>query len=149
MRLDYWEESMVTGFTRIDNTYRQLAEDLGRLQRAIAIGDARELGNTLGPCIRNLEAHFAYEVGLMREHRYPLVEQHGNTHDAFLRLLRGYETRLLAGENVGRKVTYDLKIWLTNHVKLQDGHFADFTRRNDARGPLRWLGRLLDGRLLD
>jgi hemerythrin len=83
MRLDYWDESMVTGFPQIDNTYRQMAEDLARLQRAIACGDHRQVQTTLTPCIVALQNHFAVEEGLMREHGYPLVEQHGNTHNTF------------------------------------------------------------------
>jgi len=143
MRLDYWDASMETGFPQIDKTYSQLAQNLADLQRGLAVSDPQSLLATLTPMIRRLDEHFTEEEELMRRYGYPLVEQHVNTHNTFLRLLRRYEARLQAGENVGRKVTYDLKIWLSNHVKLQDGDFAKFSRRGPSRNPMRWLSALL------
>jgi len=142
MRMDYWDESMLTGFPEIDNTYRLVAEHLAAIRHAATLGNNAVVTTTLSATIHLLEAHFVHEERLMSQHGYHLLDQHRRVHNTFLRQLRRYEERQANGEDASRKITYDLKIWLTNHVKLQDGHFAKFTRER-RRGPIKWLAGLL------
>lgn len=143
MGLHHWHQSMETGFPKIDEYHRQLAEYLGDLETAMNDGNRPFIGAMIDQIIDHLEATFPYEEELMRHNGYPMVEDHLRVHTSFVNRLRNYGERHIKGEDISRKLTYDLKIWLTNHIQLQDGDYASFiNKKNRTKGPLGWLRRI-------
>jgi hemerythrin-like metal-binding protein len=142
MGLHHWHQSMETGFPMIDEYHRKLAEYLADLENAIAEKNRPFIGAMIDQIIDHLESTFPYEEELMRQHQYPMCDDHLRVHESFLNRLRNYGERHENGEDISRKLTYDLKIWLTNHIQLQDGDYARFiTNKERSKGPFGWFRR--------
>jgi len=144
MGLHYWHQSMETGLPTIDDYHRKLAEYLSDLENAMADDNRPFIGAMILEIIEHLEATFPYEEEVMREFDYPMVEDHIRVHESFINRLRTYSERHSRGEDISRKLTYDIKIWLTNHIQLQDGNYAKFiSDKKRGKGPFGWVRRLL------
>lgn len=133
---------METGFSAIDGPNRALAEYLTELEKAALYNDRDAILGSLDRLVAHLETQFPQEEAVMREHGYLLLEQHIRSHNSFLRQLKRYQERHRMGENVSRRITYDLKIWLTNHIKLQDGNFSEMAGKKRRRKSGGWWRRL-------
>lgn len=142
MHQHHWHQSMETGFPKIDDYHRKLAEYLSMLETAMIDGNRAGVAMLIENVIDHLEDNFPYEEQLMRQHDYPMLEDHLRVHESFLKRLNTYRDRHQKGEDISRKLTYDLKIWLTNHIQLQDGDYAAFIKRKTRKGPLGWLRKL-------
>lgn len=130
MDLGFWGPEMETGIEEIDTPNRLLAGYLAFIEESLASGKTGFGRPILQQLIDTLTEQYRTEEQIMAEHGYPLLEEHHNTHRAFIHQLERYLERYTDGEWICRHVAYDLKVWLTNHVKLQDG---DFARHVDAR----------------
>ncbi len=128
MDLSFWEPEMDTGIEEIDAPNRLLAGYLAFIEESLASGKTGFGGAILQQLIDTLSKQYQTEERIMAEHGYPLLEEHHNTHRAFIHQLERYRERYHDGERICRHVAYDLKVWLTNHVKLQDGDFARHVR---------------------
>ncbi len=133
---------METGFSAIDGPNRVVAEYLAELERASLFDERDSTLEILDRLVAHLETQFPQEEAVMREHSYLLLEQHIRSHNSFLRQLKRYQERHQLGENVSRRITYDLKIWLTNHIKLQDGNFSEMVGAKKKRKSGGWWRRL-------
>jgi hemerythrin len=142
MSLKYWESDMETGFVWMDVAHRKLAAYLEEIEQAIAFNDRGKTLHTLIDIIAHLEHSFPDEERFMQESGYPIYDDHVRVHRSFVRKLRSYQERHQKGEDLSRNVAYDLKIWLSNHIRLQDGNFAHFVRER-RKGPIRgWLKKI-------
>jgi hemerythrin len=144
MSSKYWESDMETGFVWMDIAHRRLAGYLEDLDLAIALSDREKALHILVDVIDHLEHGFPDEERFMEELGYPIFDDHVRVHRAFVRKLRSYQERHQRGEDLSRTVAYDLKIWLTNHIRLQDGNFAHFVQER-RRGPIRGLLKKIFG----
>lgn len=143
MGLHQWHQSLETGFPKIDEYHRKLAEFLGDLDTAMDEENHEFIGAMLEQIIHHLEDTFPYEEQLMRSYDYPMLEDHLRVHASFLERMNAYLKRHKDGENIARKLTYDIKIWLTNHIQLQDGDYAAFINKKIRnKGFLGWFRRL-------
>ena len=122
MRYTAWDDSLATGYKRIDTDHKRLIELMDQLRVAMKKGRGNAiLGNTLLSLQEYARLHFAREeiiiVGKCPDH----YDEHKTQHEYFTSSVRviisGFESNLPV-------LTLDamdlLKDWLVNHIRISD-----------------------------
>lgn len=119
-----WDSSLNLGIDVIDNQHRRIVDYINELE--IALRDKNEDGvkGVVDKMIDYTVTHFAFEEALMAQSGYKITASHHAVHEAFTRRMRDYQRRAVAGENVGRALLSDLRMWLTNHIKRDDKDYV-------------------------
>jgi hemerythrin len=127
-----WDNSLETGYEKIDNQHKQLIQALNSLIAASAGGKGQEeIFKTLDFLTGYTIKHFADEEKIQIDFDYPDYLVHKRYHDEF-KVLVGSMTRQIRKEGptealVG-KVTTIIGDWLLNHIKGDDFRMAAYVR---------------------
>lgn len=139
-----WERSLETGIDVIDSQHRRIVDYINQLYTAISQKRRDDIEPVLDALIDYTVTHFAFEEDLMRRAGYKHIDGHTAVHLAFRNRIMDYKQRFVAGEDVAKKLLSDLRVWLTNHIKREDGDYSGVVKahlRNDSdKG---WLSKTL------
>ena len=129
MTLIDWNEAMKLGVPEVDFEHEEL---IGVLN---ALGDMLQKGGTLesiqallGDIHAQIEAHFALEERIMREHGFAGYEAHKEDHDRLLEQIRDIMDE---AASVDKEVLHDhlserLNVWFAEHFRTLDRSFHSF-----------------------
>ncbi len=128
MELLSWNPFYSVGVERLDEQHRRLIELLNGYANAVL---ERHGAEALGPLLEELvvyvAVHFRDEEGLLREHRYPELEDHLREHQALLDRLEELRGRHAAGQPLdNRPVIEFLFDWLQHHILGTDRRYGPF-----------------------
>ncbi len=139
-----WDSSLETGIDIIDSQHRRIVDYINELHDAIGNKDKSEVEHVLNQLIDYTVTHFTFEESLQEKAGYPHLEAHKAVHKAFTDRIGSYKERFDKGEDVSKKLLSDLRIWLTNHIKQEDGDYAPVVKahlhKDQDRG---WLTKTL------
>ncbi len=142
-----WEPSLETGIDIIDTQHRRIVDYINQLHVSISDKDRGKVEHILNQLIDYTITHFTFEESLMEKAGYAPVDAHKAVHEAFTNRIASYKQRFDNGEDITKKLLSDLRIWLTNHIKQEDGDYAgvvkQYLRHDIDKG---WLSKTL-GRL--
>ncbi len=138
-----WDaESYSVGDAILDGQHKRLLSVLNRLYVLVREGDG--MGNTAGTGAMMQELtnyiveHFAYEEQRMLESGYPLaaLQHHRAEHDGFVETVRGFESRLVAGDSAALNdlLPYLYGDWLIQHICGSDRAYRGYLRPQAADG---------------
>lgn len=120
-----WEPSLDLGIEIIDKQHRRIVDYINMLYDALSRHESAKVDDVLNQLVDYTVTHFAFEESLMAQAGYPYIEAHTNVHRAFTDRIHNYKTRLAKGEDIGKHLLSDLRIWLTNHIKQEDRDYAN------------------------
>ena len=118
-----WDDSFLIGIKELDFEHRSLIEDINRLHKELTEHDEkRNIERCLGDILVRLQAHFALEEHVMKEHEYPYYEEHKREHN---KLLDDYTRNINqflddSGTEFGHPIEDHLKSWLIGHILNSD-----------------------------
>jgi len=117
-----WTDEFLIGIAELDHEHRSLVVDINRLHRALRAHDERaRIEETLGDILARMQAHFALEESVMKEHAYPHYDEHKAEHEALLDTVTGYIVRFeKEGEDVGGALEARLDEWIVDHIVTHD-----------------------------
>lgn len=142
-----WDPSMDTGIDIIDDQHRRIVDYINQLHDAINDKSKAEIEQILNQLIDYTVTHFTFEESLQAKAGYAHLEAHRKVHEAFTARIGDYKERFDRGEDISKKLLSDLRIWLTNHIKQEDRHYADTVKAHLDGGQHKgWLSKTL-GRL--
>lgn len=132
-RIQPWDPRLDTGHPDIDAQHRELLEAIQALHTALRSGEGKEgLAKVLGFLREYTSVHFRQEEELMARSAYPEQLHHTQAHsdlvaqvDALLEQLEG------GAQTLSITVIGFLKTWLTDHIRGEDFHLAEFLRRQN------------------
>ncbi len=133
-----WENYLPTGFEPIDREHRDLCGCLRELLAAVNEADGRRARGALEGLLRASREHFAHEERLMREHRYPLLARHKETHDLYLADVAQHLSQLAArgiSPQFRRWATGRVLEWVRLHIAANDVALGAFLRAVPAAAP--------------
>jgi hemerythrin len=133
-----WDSTFSVGIDAIDRQHRQIIDYITDLDRALLAGDRDAVGTVIKRMLDYTVTHFAFEEALMERAGYEILPHHKQVHDDFARRMRDYQHRFDQGEDVGRKLLSDLRIWLTNHIRRDDKDYAGVVRGTLEEG---WMSK--------
>lgn len=129
MTLIDWSEAMKLGVPEVDFEHEEL---IGVLN---ALGDMLQKGGTLesiqallGDIHAQIEAHFALEERIMREHGFAGYEAHKEDHDRLLEQIRDImdEAASVDKEALHDHLSERLNVWFAEHFRTLDRSFHSF-----------------------
>ncbi len=118
-----WDDSFLIGIEELDHEHRVLINDINRLHGELARQDKKsEVEKCLGDIYARMQAHFALEEHVMKEHEYKFFDEHKREHE---KLLDGYTEYMMQILN-DKAVTFSspiedtLRYWVINHIVESD-----------------------------
>lgn len=135
-----WESSMEIGISSIDQQHRQIVEYINTLSEAVTRRDRGAVGDVLDELVKYTISHFSFEEFLMQHGEYPAFDTHRKVHESFRERILNYQQRLERGEDVGREVLRDLKVWLSDHIQRDDRDYAPYVKKKVESG---WVSRVM------
>ena len=118
-----WTDDFLIGIAELDHEHRALVRDINRLHGALRAQDGRErIQETLGEILARLQAHFALEETVMKEHDYPHYGEHKAEHEALLDQFTGYMVRFEQEPGAGAGVAIEEIVdeWIVEHILTSD-----------------------------
>lgn len=112
-----WDDSLLLGFTPMDEEHRQFVDLVQTLQSC----DASEIARHLASFEAHAKAHFAHEDGWMQETEFPARGCHMDEHAAVLKSVA--EVRELVAQGavaLGRDLANELARWFPGHADYLD-----------------------------
>jgi len=118
-----WDESFLIGIEELDHEHKVLMDDIKTLHEELTRHDQKsEIEKCLGDIYARMQAHFALEEHVMKEHEYEFFDEHKREHDELLDSFTEYMLQFLNDADVSTSITVEgpLKHWVLNHIITSD-----------------------------
>lgn len=131
-----WDDTLDTGYARMDADHKELAGLFNLLRAAIDSGKGNaSCAEVLDDIIGHAKTHFEFEERLMTQHQYPKAEQHAGEHAMLISQALDYRKSFDLDSAAS---TSDLmrfpEVWLSFHILFSDKELAAFLARTQG-GP--------------
>lgn len=140
-----WSPEFATGIDIIDEQHKRIFEYLAEIDQAITTQSVETVEHVIHELIDYAISHNTFEESLMEKAGYPMLDAHHQVHEAFKARAHGYAQRLENGQDpfrLAREVRTDIGLWLMNHIKREDKHYAPFVKKSlDGGFVSRMLGK--------
>ncbi len=123
-----WDKSLNLGITTIDAQHRHIADFINKLIEANITGDNILTSQALIGLLDYTITHFAFEEALIAQTNYPLIEGHKTAHNAFAERINRYKELHEAGNDIVKPLANELKLWLTQHIKIEDKQYVPYVK---------------------
>jgi hemerythrin len=118
-----WDDSFLIGIEELDHEHKVLIDDINRLHEELARHDEKSvIEKCLGDIYARMQAHFALEEHVMKEHGYKYFDEHKREHDELLDSCTEYMVQFLndTGVSYSSPIEDNLKHWVINHIVTSD-----------------------------
>lgn len=124
-----WDPSLDLGIDIIDSQHKHIVDFINELYTAHLSKDDLLISQVLIGLMDYTLTHFAFEEELIMLAKYPLTEEHKSVHAAFTDRIDHYRTKHEKGIDVARPLAAELKIWLTQHIKIEDKKYVPYVKQ--------------------
>jgi hemerythrin len=130
-----WNDSFLIGIEELDYEHKVLIEDINRLHEDLARNKEKsEIAKCLGEIHARMQAHFALEEHVMKEHEYEFFDEHKREHDE---LLDEYTENMLQflndiGTSSGTSIEDSLERWVIRHIITSDKKMSQILHKEDV-----------------
>lgn len=121
-----WKAAYEVGDHEIDEQHRGLFDLANTL---LAADTQAELTHCTMQLYKYVHVHFNHEEAVMRQLKYPELEQHTEQHMGLLDRLNGLSLAIAAGSWRAEEVHRFMNEWLLGHIRDEDTRLAAFIRR--------------------
>ena len=118
-----WDDSFLIGIEELDYEHKVLINDINRLHLELARQDKKsEIEKCLGDIYARMQAHFALEEHVMKEHQYRFYDEHKREHEKLLDGYTEYMMQILNDKVVSfsNPIEDTLTYWVVNHIRNSD-----------------------------
>jgi hemerythrin len=118
-----WDDSFLIGIEELDFEHKVLINDINRLHLELARQDEKsEIEKCLGDIYARMQAHFALEEHVMKEHQYRFFDEHKREHERLLDSYSEYMMQILNNSAVtsSNSIEDTLRRWVLNHIFNSD-----------------------------
>ena len=118
-----WDDSYLIGIGELDNEHKVLIDDINRFHEKLIRHDEKsDIEECLGDIYARMQAHFALEEHVMREHEYKFFNEHKREHDELLDSYTEYMVQLMndADTSSSNPIEDNLKHWVITHIVTSD-----------------------------
>ena len=140
-----WSNEFETGIDIIDQQHQRLFDYFAEIEEAITAQSHERIDLVVRGLIDYAVSHNTFEESLMEKAGYPMLDAHKSLHDAFRARAGNYAQRLDQGADpirIAREVRVDIGLWLINHIKREDKHYAPYVKKSlDQSFVSRMLGK--------
>ena len=118
-----WDDSFLVGIEELDHEHKLLIDDINRLHKELARHDEKsKIEKCLGDIYARMQAHFALEEHVMKEHGYEYFDEHKREHEELLDSYTEYMVQFLndTGVSSSNPIEENLKHWVIEHIVTSD-----------------------------
>ena len=118
-----WDDSFLIGIEELDHEHKVLIDDINRLHEELAShGKKSEVEECLGDIYTRMQAHFALEEHVMKEHGYKYLDEHKREHEELLGSYTECMVQFLndTGVSSSNHIKDCLKDWVIDHIETSD-----------------------------
>jgi hemerythrin len=118
-----WDDSFLIGIKELDHEHKVLINDINRLHGELARFDEKsEIEKCLGDIYARMQAHFALEEHVMKEHQYEFFDEHKREHEKLLDGYTEYMMQILndAVASFRDPIEDALRHWVLKHIVDSD-----------------------------
>ncbi|MCP4941713.1 MAG: bacteriohemerythrin [Planctomycetaceae bacterium] len=118
-----WDESFLIGIEELDHEHKVLIDDINRLHDELTRQEQKsEIDKCLGDIYKRMQAHFALEECVMKEHEYEFYDDHKREHDELLDHYAEYMLQLMNDTGIPANSPIDerLEHWVMSHIVISD-----------------------------
>ena len=117
-----WDESFQIGIEELEHEHKVLIDDINMLHEELASSDKSEIAKWLGEICTRMQAHFALEEHVMKEHKYAFYDEHKREHDELLESCTEYMFQYINDTSASSSASIEnsLKHWVLNHIITSD-----------------------------
>lgn len=141
-----WSEEYQIGIDIIDDQHKRLFEYFAEIDNCVATSDTEQIAHVVRGLIDYAVSHNAFEETLMEQAGYPMLDAHRKIHASFAERADNYLTKLNDGSDrmkLAREIRVDIGLWLINHIKREDKHYAPMVKKSLDQGFVsRMLGKM-------
>lgn len=144
-----WSQEFETGIDIIDEQHKRLFDYFHEIEQTIARDAPDEVAHLVRALIDYAISHNSFEEALMEKAGYPLFDAHRQVHKAFRERVMAWSDKLDQGADplrIAREVRTDIGLWLINHIKREDKHYAPYVKKVMDQGLFTRLTRKIFGR---
>jgi len=130
-----WNASYLIGIEELDHEHKVLIDDINRLHEELVRHDQEsEIEKCLGDIYVRMQAHFALEEHVMKEHKYKFFDEHKREHDELLDNYTEYMLRFLndTGTSSSMAIEDSLKQWVLNHIVTSDKKMSLMVQKEES-----------------
>ena len=131
-----WSDSFNTGIVAIDEQHKGIVDLINKLHKAIQIEDNQSVSDVLSGLISYTASHFSFEEEMLKNQKYPSFEAHKKKHDAFIARINHYKHQFENGDDIAKKLSSELILWLTTHIKQEDMNYISYCDKPIKKGLL-------------
>jgi hemerythrin len=135
-----WDEKYSVGIPLIDNQHKELIRLTNKLYQGCLGGDekAREFFMiTVRGVLDYVKYHFSAEENLLKNAKYPLLEDHKKEHESFvLQLVNDVKSYHDGRKFVPNSFVRYLRDWILSHIAMTDTQYAKYILDLKKQGQL-------------
>ncbi len=137
-----WDDSLNMGIGVIDRHHQKIVEYVNLLYQAHVAGEHNRVDRLMLELADFTALHFSFEEDLIDESGYPIADAHKKVHQTFIKRIRTLHRMHMAGKNIVPQLLSDFRVWLTNHIRLDDKDYQPFVLRYLKRKRGTWFQRV-------
>jgi len=130
-----WDDSFLIGIKELDHEHKVLIDDINRLHEELAKHDEKsETEEYLGDIYARMQAHFALEEHVMKEHGYKYLDEHKREHEELLDSYTEYMVQFLNDDGVSsdKSIEDNLKHWVITHIVTSDKKMSLMVQKKES-----------------
>jgi hemerythrin len=130
-----WNESFLIGIEELDHEHKVLIDDINTLHKELGSRNQKsEIEKCLGEICARMQAHFALEEHVMKEHDYAFFDEHKREHDDLLDNCTEYMLRYIndASASPNTSIEDSLKHWVLKHIVTSDKKMSLMVQDTDS-----------------
>lgn len=124
-----WDSTLELGIPMIDAQHKHIVDFINHLYEAMQTHDDILVSHALIGLADYTITHFAFEEKLLDIANYPLLEAHKEVHTAFTNRIKSFRQQHEGGKDVARAMMMELKLWLTQHINIEDRRYLPFVKK--------------------
>jgi hemerythrin len=138
-----WDDSFLIGIEELDHEHQVLIDDINRLHEELARRKEKsELEKCLGDIYARMQAHFALEEHVMKEHGYKFFDEHKREHSELLDTYTEYMVQFLndTGVSLSDPIKNVLTRWVIDHITSSDRKMSLMVQeeKSSQKKPWKW-----------
>jgi hemerythrin-like metal-binding protein len=138
-----WDDSFLIGIEELDHEHQVLIDDINRLHEELTRRKEKSgVEKCLGDIYARMQAHFALEEHVMKEHGYKFLDEHKREHRELLDTYTEYMVQFLndAGVSLSDPIKNVLTRWVINHITTSDKKMSLMVQeaKSSPKRPWKW-----------
>lgn len=130
-----WNSRYNLGIARIDSQHKMLVEEIGKLQEAMAKGNANKVVSRTIDALHNYaKTHFREEEEMLRKAGFPELSDHRRYHNSFLEKIEQMKDDYESGKSsITIRLNNFLGNWMISHIENIDRQYLKYLDRKKVK----------------